>query len=166
MSILCHPLGSHFPVGRIEISNKFFKNGGTHFVFFSPHFRAFFPALVDLLALGCSLLLGSESLGLDHLFISSRWAGRHRFCLRGHLMGVVSRYNTGKKKPTFHWGQGGERGRKRVSERRKGGQHSCCLWRCQDAAPRHHIMAIISLATKASLAQLVTMLVTCLVISI
>ena len=47
-----------------------------HFVFFFAHFRAFFLAVVhrflvvvDLLALGCSLSLGSESLGLDGLFI-------------------------------------------------------------------------------------------------
>ena len=69
MSILCHPLGSCFPVGRIEISNKNFQNSGMHFVFFFPCFRAFFPVVVDLLALGCSLSLGSKSLGLDHLFI-------------------------------------------------------------------------------------------------
>ena len=71
-----------------------------------------------------------------------------------------------KKKPTFCWGQGmGEGKEERVCERRKGGQHSCCLWRCRDATPKHHIRTIMGLATNALLAQLVTMLVTCLVIS-
>ena len=63
-----------------------------------------FPAVVDLLGLVCSPSLGSESLGLDRLFILSGlegWrlrlprsfggTGRHGFCLRGHLMGVVSK---------------------------------------------------------------------------
>ena len=48
-----------------------------HFVFFFPCFRAFFLAVVDLLALGCSLSLGSKSLGLDRLFISSGLEGWH-----------------------------------------------------------------------------------------
>ena len=77
MSRGCCPLGSHFPVGRIEISNNFFQNGGMHFVFFFPCFRAFFLAVVDLLVLGCSLSLGSELLGLDRLFISLGLEGWH-----------------------------------------------------------------------------------------
>ena len=82
-------------------------------------------------------------------------------------MGVVSRYNKGKKKTNLSLGagEGGGEGRECVREG-KVASHSCCLQRCQDATPRHHIMTIIGLATKASLAQLVTMLVTCLVISI
>ena len=84
MSILCCPLGSRFPVGRIEISNNFFLNGGMHFVFFFPRFRAFFLAVVDLLA------LGSELLGLDHLFISWGLEGWHLRlpCSFGGLGGV------------------------------------------------------------------------------
>ena len=71
-----------------------------------------------------------------------------------------------KKKRTFCLGQGrGEGKEESVCERRKGGQRSCCLRRCRDAAPKHHIRTIIGLATNASLAQLVTTLVTCLVIS-
>ena len=57
-----------------------------HFVIFFPHFGAFFLVVVDhflavvnLLVLGCSLSLGSESLGLDHLFILS---GLEGWCLR------------------------------------------------------------------------------------
>ena len=46
MSILCHPLGSHFPVGRIEISNNFFKTV-VHALYFFPHFGAFFLVVVD-----------------------------------------------------------------------------------------------------------------------
>ena len=54
-------------------------------LFFFPCFGAFFPAVVDcflvvvdLLVLGCSLSLGFELLGLDHLFISS---GLEAWCL-------------------------------------------------------------------------------------
>ena len=53
-------------------------------MYFFPHFRAFFlavvdcfPAVVNLLVLGCSLSLGSELLGLDHLFISLGLEGWH-----------------------------------------------------------------------------------------
>ena len=71
-----------------------------------------------------------------------------------------------KKKTYLLLGQGrGEGKEERVWEGRKGGQCLCCLQRCGDAAPKHHIRTIIGLATNASLAQLVTTLVTCLVIS-
>ena len=71
-----------------------------------------------------------------------------------------------KKKTYLSLGQGrGEGKEERVCEGRKGGQRSCCLQRCGDAAPKHHIRTIIGLATNALLAQLVTTLVTCLVIS-
>ena len=83
-------------------------------------------------------------------------------------MGVVSRYNKGKKKKTnlsLGAGEGRGEGRENVREG-KVASHSCCLRRCRDATPRHHIMTIIGLATKALLAQLVTTLVMCLVISI
>ena len=71
-----------------------------------------------------------------------------------------------KKKTYLSLGQGrGEGKEERVCEGRKGGQRSCCLQRCGDVAPKHHIRTIISLATNASLAQLVATLVTCLVIS-
>ena len=83
-------------------------------------------------------------------------------------MGVVSNDNKSKKKTylSLGAGEGGEGKEERVCERKKCGQCSCCLWRCGDAAPRHHNMTTFGLATKALLAQLVTTLVTCLVISI
>ena len=71
-----------------------------------------------------------------------------------------------KKKTYLSLGQGRVEGKEeRVCEGMKGGQRLCCLRRCRDAAPKHHIRTIIGLATNASLAQLVTTLVTCLVIS-
>ena len=75
MSILGRPLGSCFPVGRIEINNKNNKNRQATHCFSVPFFWTFFPAVVDLLGLACSLLLGSESFGLGHLFMSSGLEG-------------------------------------------------------------------------------------------
>ena len=82
MSILGRPLGSRFPVGRIEINDNNKKNRRATHCFFVPFFwtffRAvvdFFPAVVDLLGLVCSPSLGSESFGLGHLFMSSGLEG-------------------------------------------------------------------------------------------
>ena len=82
MSILGRPLGSRFPVGRIEINNNNNKNRRATHCFFVPFFWTFFraavdvfPAVVGLLGLVCSPSLGSESLGLDRLFISSGLEG-------------------------------------------------------------------------------------------
>ena len=60
-----------------------------------------------------------------------RWAGRCGFCLRGHLMGVVSRYNKGKKNPNLLLGagEGGGEGRESV---REGKVASACVV-CRDA---------------------------------
>ena len=96
-SILGCPLGSHFPVGRIEINNK---TGRYALCFFLPLFWAFFPAVVglflavvDLLACSPSLSSSSRLLGLDHLLMLSGFEGWCWFCLRGHLMGIVSNEN-------------------------------------------------------------------------
>ena len=61
-------------------------------------------------------------------------------------MGVVSRYNKGKKKTNLSLGAGEGRGEGRESVREgKVASCLCCLQRCGDAAPRHHIMTIIGL---------------------
>ena len=55
-------------------------------------------------------------------------------------MGVVSRYNKGKKNQPFIGGRGGERGRKRECERRKGGQPLMLfveMWRCLSQTSYH-----------------------------
>ena len=84
MSILGRPLGSHFPVGRIEINNNNNKNRWATHCFFVPFFWTFFwvvvdffLAVVDLLSLACSPSLGSESFGLGCLFMSLGLDGWH-----------------------------------------------------------------------------------------
>ena len=79
MSRGCCPLGSRFPVGRIEINNNNNNNRWAMHCFFVPFFWTFFPAVVDLLGLACSPLLGSELFGLGCLFMSS---GLDGWCLR------------------------------------------------------------------------------------
>ena len=97
MSILSCPLGTHFPVGRIEINNNKKKNRRATHCFFVPFFWTFFlavvnffPAVVDLLGLACSPSLGSESFGLGRVFMSLGLDGwcLHLPCSFGGLEGA------------------------------------------------------------------------------